>query len=165
MRLDSRFFWQRLDGQPRMAVHLDQVQTHGRFGAEHEIQQVFELLAEVPGWVFLFMRRPERIQVATDDFEVKRILISGLPERKLAGTHEEKDDAAREEVSLLSVIGACPHLWRHELSRTRDIRGLMHRFCPAGKAEFGYLQIELCIEQQIQRLQIPMDHVLAMDVL
>lgn len=72
------------------------------------------------------MRRPERIRIAADDFEVVRVLICGLVERLFACTHEEQNDAAREEVGLLSVIGAFPDLRCHEAPRTWGIRRLEH---------------------------------------
>lgn len=128
--------------------------------AEHFEDQIFEFVGEALSADLV----PVLVELTLEDQVVEVLVFLGLLEWEDTLHDDEEDDAGREHVDLLSVVGLAFLDFGSHVGHGAPVGVELVDFFVGREAKVGHLEVQVIVDEDVFELEVPVDDALGLHV-
>ena len=128
--------------------------------AEHFEDQIFEFVGEALSADLV----PVLVELTLEDQVVEVLVFLGLLEWEDTLHDDEEDDAGREHVDLLSVVGLAFLDFGSHVGHGASVGVELVDFFVGREAKVGHLEVQVIVDEDVFELEVPVDDALGLHV-
>lgn len=147
-----------------MTHDLSNAEAFTRVVGEHCSDKADKLLREITLWLVAAVHTPEDVSTVIDQALVVRIALPTFLKRRVTGIHYEEDDTQGKHINLMALVWKAFHdLRRHVTACAKPsvkMTTTVSAFAGSSKTKISNFYVEIVVQQNVFRLEIPMNHAL-----